>query len=272
MLIKNHTDANKREIKGYSYLEDIFGFCKSFKKLTKNLCFHLMLKIADLRDIIYKSMTNDISVTNNNWYIFKTILIPSVETQIMFNGDTQNNHMISCDGYFTERRVISDLLVQHDIGSVQQVNSPEYLIPAQQTKDRNDTPNKNNNIAIIDDLDLRKKTVELDGQRYPRDGLPINYTAKDYIDQYRDLKLFFKEYIGEPILNPLISYPDMKTKFSIGVIDLSHQSDLITSDKFQLFQEDGTDPDNARLSLILIGRREIELICDGKKLIEVKVI
>ena len=32
----------KKKFKGYLYLEDIFGFCKSFKKVTKNLGFHLM--------------------------------------------------------------------------------------------------------------------------------------------------------------------------------------------------------------------------------------
>ena len=31
MLISNHTDANKGIIKGYRYLEDIFGFFKTFK-------------------------------------------------------------------------------------------------------------------------------------------------------------------------------------------------------------------------------------------------
>ena len=43
MLINNHTDANKGKIKGYLYLEDIFGFCKTFKKVTKNLGFHLFI-------------------------------------------------------------------------------------------------------------------------------------------------------------------------------------------------------------------------------------
>ena len=44
MLNNNHTDANKGKIKGYLYLEDIFGFCKTFKNVTKNLGFHLMLR------------------------------------------------------------------------------------------------------------------------------------------------------------------------------------------------------------------------------------
>ena len=47
MLINNHTDANKGKIKGYLYLEGNFGFWKSFKKITKNLGFILMLKTND---------------------------------------------------------------------------------------------------------------------------------------------------------------------------------------------------------------------------------
>ena len=34
MFINNHTDATRGKIKGYLYLEDIFGFCKTFKKVT----------------------------------------------------------------------------------------------------------------------------------------------------------------------------------------------------------------------------------------------
>ena len=85
------------------------------------------------------------------------------------------------------------------------------------------------------------------------------------------MKLFWKEYIGEPNLNPSISYLDMKTKFPIEIIDLRYQSDHITPKKIQVFHEYGTDPDNGRLFLILIRRREIEFISDGNKLIEVKV-
>ena len=64
----------------------------------------------------------------------------------------------------------------------------------------------------------------------------------------------------------------MKTKYPIETIDLRHQTDHITPKKIQIFQDYSTDPDNARLFLLLIRRREIELISDGNKLIEVKVI
>ena len=59
----------------------------------------------------------------------------------------------------------------------------------------------------------------------------MNYTENDYIDQYGDSKLVFREYIGETILNPFISHPDMRTKYSIGVKVLRHQFDHITPKK-----------------------------------------
>ena len=123
-----------------------------------------MLKTADLQDNIYTTLTDDSKVTIKNLHLFIPNLIPSVETQLRFIEATQNNYKISYDGYFTERRVISDLLFQHDIGSAEQVNSLEYLISAHQTKDGILTPNKNNNIAIFDNLDLRKYYVGIDGQ------------------------------------------------------------------------------------------------------------
>ena len=52
MLLINHTDVNKGKTKGHLYLEDIVGFCKIFKKVTKHLGFHFVLKTTDLQDII----------------------------------------------------------------------------------------------------------------------------------------------------------------------------------------------------------------------------
>ena len=69
MLINNLPGENRGNIKEYLYLEDIFGFCRTFKKVTKNLGFHLQFKTHDLQDIIYTSMTDDIIVTINNLYL-----------------------------------------------------------------------------------------------------------------------------------------------------------------------------------------------------------
>ena len=175
MTISNHIDANKDKIEGILALEDIFGFCKRFKKVTENLGFYLMFKTADLQHIIYTSMVDDKNVAIINLYLYISNLIPSVESQLMSNEATHNNYKVSYDEYFTERLVISDMIAQIDIGSTQQANSPRYLICAHQTHTRVDTPNKKCNIAIFDNLGLRKFFVEIDSQRHPKDSLLMNY-------------------------------------------------------------------------------------------------
>ena len=87
MLIDNHTDANKGKTKGFLYLEVIFGFCKTFKKVTKNLGFRITFKTNDLQNITYSSIADDINVSINNLYLYVPNLIPNVETQVMFNED-----------------------------------------------------------------------------------------------------------------------------------------------------------------------------------------
>ena len=272
MLINNHTDANKGKIKGFLFLEDIFGLCKTFKKVTKNLGYHLTFKTNDLQDDIYTSITDEINATLYNLYLCIPNLIPNVETQVMFNEATQNKYKLTFDEWYTERRVISDTITQMDIGTSQHVNSPKYLIGAHQTRIRADTANKNYNIAIFDNLNLQKNHVEIGPVRYPRDSVLIIYEQSDYFEPYKDLKLFFKEYIGEELMSPFISCLDMKTKYPFQIINLRHQPDHITLKKYQLFQEYIDDPENAKFYLILIRRREIELLSDGKKLIEFKVI
>ena len=163
-----------------------------------------MFKTNAFQDIIYTSMADDIIVTINSLYLYVPNLIPSIETQLMFNENTQKNYKISFDEWFTEKRLIPDLLVQHDIGLSQNVSSPKCKICAHQTSLRTTTSDKKINIAIFDNLDLRKYYVEMDSTGYPRDGFLINYEENDYIQQEKGLRLFFKEYIGGPILNPLI--------------------------------------------------------------------
>ena len=280
MLIDNHDivgqEVNKGKTKGHLALENIFGFCKSFKKITKNLGFHIIFRTADLQDFIYTSIGDNINVTINSLYLFVPTLTPSTETQLMFNESIQNNYRIFFDHWFKERRVVSDKITQIDIGIAQQVNSPKYLIACHQTAARLNAPDKGINISRFDNLNVRKHFVEIDSIQYPRDCVLTNYNENEYIDQNKDLKLFYKEYVGEELLNPFVSYPDMKTKYPIQVIDLRFQPDHITPKKIQLFEEyraePANNPNSARLYAILIRRREIELISDGNKLLEVKVI
>ena len=273
ILINNHAvEVNKGKIKGQLALEHIFGFCKTFKKITKNLGFHLKFKMKDLQDIVFTTLANDITVTINSLYLYVPQLIPNTQTQVMFNEAIMSNYTITFDSWYTERKISNDgRELQVDIASAQGINSPKYLISAFQTLART-TPNKAVNPSIFDSNHVKKYFVEIVGIRYPKDGVLINFEENSYLDQYRDLKLFYKDYVGEELMQPYISYPDMKYRYPIQIIDLRHQVDHLTPKKIQLFEEFYEDPANERLFIILVRHRQIEMISDGNKIIEVKVI
>ena len=81
-LTNNHdVDANKGEIQGVLPLEHIFGFCKTFQKITKQLGFHLTFKTNDLQDIIYATLGYNIKVDFDKLFLFVPKLIPDPQTQ-----------------------------------------------------------------------------------------------------------------------------------------------------------------------------------------------
>ena len=72
LRIDSHTnDDNKCKIRANLPLELLFGFCKTFKKITKGLGFELQLKTSNEKEkIIYTTLGgNDVNVTINSIYL-----------------------------------------------------------------------------------------------------------------------------------------------------------------------------------------------------------
>ena len=104
---------------------------------------------------------------------------------------------MSFGSWFTDRKVVdTELEHQIDIGSALNVSSPESLMVTHQKAARIGVPNKGNNIAVFDNLNVNKCFVEIDGVRHPKVSVSINYGEIDYHYHYRDVKLFHKEYVG----------------------------------------------------------------------------
>ena len=142
---------------------------------------------------------------------------------------SKNIDKISCKNWYNDGKVINVRSEFHvDKGSAQNIKIFDYVMAAHQSLARFGVPNKTSNIAFFDNLDVRKYFVEISGQRYPKDAVNINYTEDDCLDQYRDLKLFYKEYSGEEFLYLLLKFVLMKNFYLIQIIDLRCQVDHTT--------------------------------------------
>ena len=273
MIISNYADeVNKGKIKGQLPLGHKFGFFKSFKKLTKNLGFHLTFKMNDLQDIIFTTITTDIDVTLNSLYLNVPILNRNSQPQLMLNEAIMNNYTITFDSWYTERIFSNDgRELQVDIASAQHINSPKILISAFQTNVRT-TPSKARNPAIFDTNHVMNKFVEIDGVCFNKVGVLTIFAENSFLDQYRDSKLFRKEYVDEEFLQPYKSYRETKHLYPIQVTDFRHQVNHFTPKKIQFFEEFDDDLNVERLFIILVRHRQVEMISDGNKIVEVKVI
>ena len=280
MLINSHTNEdNKGRIRANLPLDYIFGFCKTFKKNNKDLGFGLQLKTSnEKRNNIYTDLEfgrNDFNVTINSIYLLIPSLVPSAEQQQIFNETIRENFTLSFDAWVTDTKPVNTgNEYRLEIGSASNINIPLYLIVVHQKTQRDNParpPNQFNN-AVFDNVDVKRFFVEIDGVRYPNDPFETNFSDNKFLDQYRDLELFYKEYNGESLLHPLISYLDMKTFYPIQVIDLGFQIDYITPKKIRLFEEYENAPENTNLYVILIKHREINMASYGNKITGIELI
>ena len=72
----------------------------------------------------------------------------------------------------------------------------------------------------------------------------VNFEENNYLEQYKDLKLFYKKYVGDQLLSPIITYDNMKNYYPIQIIDLRFQVDHILPKKIGLFEEYDPNPIN----------------------------
>ena len=89
---------------------------------------------------------------------------------------------------------------------------------------------------------------------------------KNYLNQYRDPKLSYKEYVGEPLLILFICYSDMKSFYSNQVFDLRFQVDHVNLNK-RLFKYFRGAPHSAHVDARIFARlfkhRDMKMISDS---------
>ena len=81
-------------------------------------------------------------------------------------------------------------------------------------------------------------------------------------------KFLSQKYVGEPLINPIRSYSDIKIFYPLQLIDSRFQVDHKKRIKNELFDEHTGKFDNARLFIILIRHRETKKVSDGSETAE----
>ena len=91
LLVNNHDIAGKKsEFRGQLPIEHIFGFCQTFRKITRDIGFHLSFKIVYLQDINYTTLGDDFIVNFDKLFLIVPIIIPDAQSQMTFNDKNKS--------------------------------------------------------------------------------------------------------------------------------------------------------------------------------------
>ena len=260
IIVNYADDANRGKLIAHLPLKDIFGFCDSFKKVTYGLGFEVSLKRAENDDVIYRVAGDAATVTINSIDLMLPVYTPSPEIQAKYlNSISSGDIQISYFERVSDMRTINTANeYQLDIGSAANVNAPLYLIYAHQTANRA-TANQERDSAIFDNADLESSEVTIDTIRYPDEPYVTEFALNKYTEHYREIGDFYREFIGEQILPPYITFEEFKSTYPIFITDLRFQQDYISPKQIQLDLKYRIDTTNYRLYYILI-RHKIKTI------------
>ena len=136
--------------------------------------------------------------------MFVPQIIPSPETQYIINEAISKTFSLSYESWTTDRKPVDTAKeFRIDLSSASKTKSPLYLTAAHQKTQRPDfadpvdnLSNNRFNNAIFDLVEVRNYNSELDGTRFPKNPVMVNYEENNYLEQNKDLKLFYKEYVG----------------------------------------------------------------------------
>ena len=111
VLTDNHEQvADSGRITSQLPFGNLFRFCKTSRKITKNLCFHLNLRNAYLQDVIHKTI-GDINKTKlRTFHLFVPEINPVPATQTMFNESIKTSFTLPFDSWTTDRRTVDTVV------------------------------------------------------------------------------------------------------------------------------------------------------------------
>ena len=109
-LIDNHkSPAKKRKIFSQLPFQQVFRFCNTFEKLTKDLDFNMTFETNELKKKLYTTLPEFliIRVTFDKLHLYVPNFIPGPERQVKINDSIEKSFTQSFDCWTTDRKVVN---------------------------------------------------------------------------------------------------------------------------------------------------------------------
>ena len=209
--------TNIKNIKGKYhiriYLKDIFGFAEHQEKGTYGLGYKLTLTRKTDNAVLNKDnavANGRVKINSLDWYVphYSTNLeeYTKLMTQFIKNAPTllhypeRSNFM---------REVNTQNLWTFELGSQEGINVPIWIFVAFQQNDRQNDQNLNND-TFYRPLVTSAQCI-IGTEKYPDNGILLNYTDDDYSQGYGQIREAFKALTKDNLFRQYISEHDFRS-------------------------------------------------------------
>ena len=274
--------SNNKIIKGKYhtriYLKDVLGYAEHQEKATYGLGYRFILTRITDNAVLNKgnTVTNaKVKINSLDWYVpHYTVNLEDytkLMTQIKKNTPTLL-HYVERSVFMKE--VKTQNLWTFELGTQEGINVPIWIFIAFQQSDRQNDLNLNNDTFYRPPVTSAQCIIGT--EKYPDNGILLNYNDDDYSQGYGQIKEAFKALTKDNLLQPYISEHDFRSSnggdiigYNIYAFDLRYQKDFKSSQPIKVeFKFDGVVPVGIYGYALVLTNKLISISSDGQRMFD----
>ena len=237
----DHIAAERGHMYMMIKMSDLFGFVNDLEKTIYGLGFKQILKRNNNDRALFRVNVGADTVFNDSNIHIRDIswCVPSIDPSndnriIVQKGLSKKNNV---DSSYYERKTFYKNVPNatnflFDLGMESGMKRPQYTIVGFENYNVNEQTHDASTFHI---MNVTECYCMIGSEFYPEDRMNINYGANIYIEAFKEIVSFNKDYNGLPHnIKPYINHRTIKSSYRIYVFDTRYQSDHIGPKPIQL--------------------------------------
>ena len=257
-------------------MSDLFGFMNDLEKIIYGLGFKLLLKRKNNDRALYRVNANPGAVANDGKREIRDIsccvtsIDPSNDNRIIVQKVVSKKNKVDFSYYERKtfyKNVPNATNFLFDLGMESGMERPQYKIVGFENNNVNE---QTHDASTFDVMNVTECYCKIGSEFYPEDRMNINYGTNNYIEAFKEIVSFNKDYNGLPHnIKPYINHRTFKSNYRIYVFDTRYQRDHIGPQPIQLNFKFNAAVADVICHARVLTRKDISVNSDGNKVVDI---
>ena len=271
-----HTAAERCHMYMMIKMSDPFDFVNDLEKIIYGLGFKLILKRNNKDRALFRvnagagGVGNDDNIDNRDLSWCVPSIDPSNDNRIIVQKGLSKKNNVDFSYYERKtfyKNVPNATNFLFDLGMESGMERPQYIIVGFENNNVNE---QTHDASAFHVMNVTEFNCKIGSEFYPEDRMNINYSANNYIEAFKEIVSFSKDYNGLPHnIKPYINHRTFKSNYRIYVFDTRYQSDHIGPKPIQLNFKFSAAVADVICHALVLTRKVISVNSDGNKMVDI---